>query len=480
MFTNIKSLTNNKKQVIQGFVDSIRNKSKICFLRVKDVTGSIQVTFLKEKNKKFNNLLDELTPQSVVTITGKKIINKTVKLGGCEFIPNDIVVESLAATPLPLDDTSLIDQRINYRWIDLRSEKNQLIFKLQTQITNICREWCMKQNFIEIHSPELIGAASESGSEVFEVSNYFGKKAYLAQSPQFYKQMAIAGGLEKVLVIGPVFRAEKSLTRKHATEFTGFDLEFAGVNSRYDVMIKEEEMMTNLLQKIIPMFAKDLSRIYGESYKKQMREDFEIILNRHKNEKLAKDIKWLLSVSNVDNKLSINKAAVKANNKKCGYPGSFPVMPLKEIYKELKAEYNYSVSKEEEGDINAEGEKLVYLLAMKKFNSEFMFIDGYDAVHRPFYHARDSKGEPDGFDLIWRGTEITSGAHREHRYEVLKKQAHEKGLGKDVEFYLQFFKYGCPPHGGFGIGLDRVTMLFLAISIGEAQFVFRNPNRLTP
>jgi len=148
----------------------------------------------------------------------------------------------------------------------------------------------MKQNFIEIHSPELIGAASESGSEVFEVSNYFGKKAYLAQSPQFYKQMAIAGGLEKVLVIGPVFRAEKSLTRKHATEFTGFDLEFTGVNSRYDVMIKEEEMMTNLLQKIVPMFAKDLSRVYGESYKKQMREDFEIILNRHKNEKLAKDI----------------------------------------------------------------------------------------------------------------------------------------------------------------------------------------------
>jgi len=115
MLSNIKNLSSNKKQVIQGFVDSIRNKSKICFLVIKDVTGSIQVTFLKEKNKKFNNLLDELTPQSVVTITGKKVINKAVKLGGCEFIPSDIVVESLAATPLPLDDTSLIDQRINFR-----------------------------------------------------------------------------------------------------------------------------------------------------------------------------------------------------------------------------------------------------------------------------------------------------------------------------------------------------------------------------
>ncbi|MDR3249756.1 MAG: hypothetical protein LBS95_01620, partial [Mycoplasmataceae bacterium] len=187
MITNITKLKLNKKQIIQGFVENIRDKQNICFLIIKDITGLIQITILKDKNPKFASLLEILTVQSVLTIKGTLVGNQNVKLNAQEFIPEYIKLESLSSSPLPLDDTSLIDQKIDYRWIDLRSEKNQFIFKIQTYITHVMREWLAKQNFIEIHPPELIATASESGSEVFEIANYFDKKAFLSQSPQFYK-----------------------------------------------------------------------------------------------------------------------------------------------------------------------------------------------------------------------------------------------------------------------------------------------------
>jgi aspartyl-tRNA synthetase len=212
------------------------------------------------------------------------------------------------------------------------------------------KQYLLEKGFIEIHPPELIAAASESGSEVFEISNYFGKKAYLAQSPQFYKQMAIAGGFEKVVVVGPVFRAEESRTSKHATEFTGFDLEFNNVQNCYDVMKVEEEMLTHMLKKVAEAYGEDINRVFG----------IPVVVPQQ----------------------------------------AFPIMKLADVYKELKSRYNYSVAPEEEGDINAEGEKFVFRLAKEKFDSEFMFIVGYSKENRPFYHARNSAGEPDGFDLI--------------------------------------------------------------------------------
>ncbi|GMO14721.1 MAG: aspartate--tRNA(Asn) ligase [Mycoplasmoidaceae bacterium] len=430
MITSIDKLKLNKIQTIQGFVENIRNKPNICFLVIKDVTSKIQVTVVKEKQPQFNELLDKITNQTVLTIKGKMIKNEGVKLNGVEIIPESIEIETISASPLPLDDTSLLDQRIDFRWLDLRSEKNQLLFKVQTYMTHVMKEFLFKQNFIEIHTPSLIGTASESGSEVFEISNYFGKKAYLAQSPQFYKQLAICGGLEKVVVVGPVFRAENSRTTKHATEFTGFDLEFSGVDSCKDVMNLEEKMLVYMLKKVKTKYGKEIERLF-------------------------------------------NKPVIIPSSK-------FPSMRLEDVYKELKQKYNYEVPLQDQGDINAEGEKFVEKLAMDKYKSEFMFITGYSKETRPFYHARDQKGEPQGYDLIWRGVEITSGAKRENRYDVLKKQAEEKGLGKDVQFYLDFFKYGCAPHGGFGIGLDRLTMLLLGISIKEVQFVCRNPDRLIP
>ena len=158
----------------------------------------------------------------------------------------------------------------------------------------------------------------------------------------------------------------------------------------------------------------------------------------------------------------------------------FPVITLSELYDNLEKDFGYTVPNSEKGDLTTEAEKLSYEWVKRKYNHEFLFITDYSAEKRAFYHMRDEQGVPQGYDLIWRGVEITTGAQREHRYDILKAQADEKGLADDVKFYLEFFKYGCPPHGGFGLGVDRLTMLLTGLHINEAMFLFRSPKRLTP
>ena len=161
--------------------------------------------------------------------------------------------------------------------------------------------------------------------------------------------------------------------------------------------------------------------------------------------------------------------------------GKFPQMRLQDIYQELEERYDYKIDDSEKNDLTTEAERLCYKLSMDKFNSEFLFVIDFPAEKRAFYHMRDENGILQGYDLIWRGVEITTGAQREHRYEHICKNAAEKGLKDDVKFYLDFFKHGCPPHGGFAIGVDRLTMLLLGIpSVKETQFLFRGPNRLNP
>ena len=413
---------------VSGFVENFRNKKTMAFIVVKDITGKLQVTVEKEKHPEMIELLDKLTPQSVVTFEGEVVLSEYVKMGGKEMYPTSMKIESLADA-IPIKDDSEIDVKMDYRWIDLRRDMNHLMIKLQTTLTATMREFLVERNFVEIHTPKLIGAASESGSDVFEVK-YFDTKAYLAQSPQFYKQMAMASGLERIFETGPVFRAEKSYTNKHATEFSGFDLEFSYIDSFEDVMKMEEELLAYALAKV--------------------------------KEKHGEEVEALFGIPVVVPTLP------------------FPRMKLRDVYKELEERYGYTVPEELKGDLTTDAERMTKKLCEEKFGHEFLFITDYDAKERAFYHMRDEAGVPQGYDLIWRGVEITTGAQREHRYDVLRKQAEEKGLANDVEFYLQFFKYGCPPHGGFGIGIDRLTMLFLGLSIKEVQFLFRGPNRLTP
>lgn len=426
---------------IQGFVENLRDGKSMAFLVVKDITGVMQVTVEKEKAPGVAEVVSQLTLDSVVTVIGQAAENEYVKLGGIEILPEQILIESLAEA-LPINrkeipatkkrkavERSSIDQRIDYRWVDLRTEENQMLFKVQTCLVAAMREFLLQRKFVEIHTPKLIGAASESGSEVFEVK-YFDRNAYLAQSPQFYKQMAMASGLERIFEVGPVFRAEKSFTSKHTTEFTGFDLEFSYIESFRDVMKMEEELLTYALTVVKEKYGDDIERLFGLP----------------------------LTVPTTP----------------------FPVVTLRELYDGLEKDFGYTVDECEKGDLTTEAEKLSYDWVKKHYNHEFLFVTDYSAEKRAFYHMRDENGVPQGYDLIWRGVEITTGAQREHRYEVLKKQAEEKGLAEDVKFYLEFFRYGCPPHGGFGLGVDRLTMLLLGMGIKEVMFLFRGPNRLTP
>lgn len=437
MKINVNELSNhlNEEIVFSGFVDAVRDKKWVMFVILRDATGKVQLTIEKseETNKPLLDIMSEVTVDSTVRVVGKVVSNEAVKLGGLEIIPSKIEITSVAL-PLPFDYNNLdgvnIDTRMDFKWLDMRNRRNTLIRQVESCLTEGMRTFLYENHFTEIHSPKLIGTASESGSDVFEVK-YFDREAYLAQSPQFYKQMALAGGLDRVFEVGPVFRAEKSNTNRHATEFTGFDLEFAYIDSYEDVMDLEEDLLIAGLKTVKERYGDEILEVFGK----------EVIIPTK----------------------------------------PFPRIKLKDLYQQLHDRYQFEIPKEDIGDMNAEAEKLTYKFAMEEYNSEFIFIVDYAATKRPFYHMRDSEGKLQGYDLIWRGTEITSGAQREHRYEELVKNANEKGLGKDVEFYLQFFQYGCPPHGGFGIGLDRLTMLLLGLpSLKETQFLFRGPNRLTP
>ncbi len=425
---------NNSKVTINGFVDKIRNLQYVQFVILRDTTGKVQITIEKnEENKNLVEIIDNLKEESTIKVTGTLVLNEKIKLNGMEIIPENIEVTSACTEDLPINykdpASSNIDTRLNYRFLDLRNEKNLLMFKVQTCFVNAMRDYVVKNNFIEIHTPKLIGAASESGSEVFELK-YFDRKAYLAQSPQFYKQMALASGFEKVFEIAPAFRAENSNSYRHATEFTSFDIEFSYIDSYEDVMNFEEDLLIAGLSKV--------KEQYGEEVKK---------------------------VFNVD----INVPTKP-----------FPRVKLEDLYKELEEKYNFHMDFEDVGDMNNESEKLASQLIKEKYGHEFVFITDFSANKRAFYHMRKD-GIPQGYDLIWKGCEITSGSQREHRYDILKKQAEEKGLGEDIKFYMDFFKYGCPPHGGFALGIDRLTMLMLETgSLKETMFIFRGPNRIEP
>lgn len=427
--------------LVQGFVDSFRNTGNMAFIVLKDITGRLQITIEKEKLPEIAAKLEPLTSDSVISVTG--IVNKSeyVKLNGMEMIPSDLRIESIAS-PLPIQREEIpatkkrpgvprsgLDERLDYRWIDLRTDKNQMMFKIQTELTSAMRDFVLKRDFIEVHTPKLIGAASESGSEVFKVE-YFDRDAYLAQSPQFYKQMAMAAGFDRYFEVGPVFRAEKSYTSKHTTEFTCFDVEFSYIQSVQDVMDFEAELLTYALTRVKEKYGDKIQELFGEEV---------IIPNK-----------------------------------------PFPVVKLADLYKGLEEDFGFTVPDSEKGDLTTDAERLSYEWVKKHYGHEFLFITDYSAEKRAFYHMRNEEGIPQGYDLIWRGTEITTGAMREHRYDILKKQAEEKGLKDDVAFYLEFFRYGCPPHGGFGLGIDRLTMLLLGQHINESMFLFRSPKRLTP
>ncbi len=423
-----------EKVAVAGYIRAKRILGKkIKFMVLTDYTGTLQLTFKKGVSPHID-AVDDIPIHTFLAAYGKPVKGKT-KLGW-EILVEDMVLLSEPAAPLPIEieDEKKIEtlpsKRYDYRWIDLRNPRRRLPLIMLSELSRYAREYFYSHGFTEIFTPKLMGAPSEGGAEVFEVI-YFDRKAYLAQSPQFYKQMAICAGFERVFEIAPAFRADPSFTTRHVTEFTSLDAEIAYITSHHDVMDIHEEMINHVLRRFREEWGDVIMREYGVEVPE---------------------------------------------------PRRIPRIRIEEVYEIVSRD---SVS--EDGDLRPQGEKEIWMYARETYGSDLVFVTDYPYTARPFYHM---KGEPmsDGrettrsFDLIFRGLEVTTGAQREHRYSVLRKQALEKGLNlRNIEFYLEFFRYGAPPHGGFGFGPSRFIMKLLGLSnVREATFIPRDPKRLYP
>ena len=430
--TYIKELTEGKC-LVKGYIETIRDQKYMQFIVLRDITGSVQITIIKKEQPEIAEVVSGLTVHSFVTIEGECKIVPQVKLGGKEILPTKLTILSVAKT-LPITPESSQDLKMDYRWIDLRDEKKVFFFQTQASIELAMRQWAIAHGFIEIHTPHITAFSSEGGSEVFEIKNYFGQKAYLTQSSQLFKQCAIASGFERTFEIGPCFRANPSFTSRHDTEFIQVDMEVAFIESHHDVMDIEEEW--------VKYFTKAIEEKHGEKMKELFGIEFK-----------APTVK-------------------------------FPRISLLEAYELLKKEKGYEVPREAKGDLDPEAERLLCEISKEKWGSDFMFVTDFPAKARAFYSMKheDDSTLSKSFDLLYKGLEVTSGAQREHRTEILKGQISAKGTDpKAMEFYTQFFEYGCPPHGGFGFGITRFLMkLFETSSVKDVTFLFRGPNRLAP
>jgi len=236
---NLSTMVDNEVRVA-GFAQVIRDQKRMQFVVLRDHTGMVQLFHEKGgDDDALKAVISTLTQESAVIAIGKVVANPSVKLGGIEVILESLEVVGLAEAPIPITEESSLDLQLDWRALSIRQPENSIIFRVQTTMEQAMREFWQKHGFVEIHSPKLMGTASESGAELFQL-DYFGQKASLAQSPQFYKQMAMAAGLDRIFEIGPVFRANPSFTSRHDTEFTSIDVEISWIESHEDVMDLEE------------------------------------------------------------------------------------------------------------------------------------------------------------------------------------------------------------------------------------------------
>jgi len=432
---NIETVNKVGEEVLlKGWVDSIRKMGKIVFVDLRDLSGLLQVVLVpQELDAESNELLTSIKSESVLEISGMvnkrgdKQINPDLPTGTVEVLAKTLKILSEAEPlPIPITDEAgneaSMANRFDYRWLDLRNPKKALIMKVWTELEKGCREFFAKENFIQVYTPSFMNSASESGADVFSVK-YFDRQAYLAQSPQFFKQMAMAAGLGKVFVMGPVFRAEASFTSRHMTEFTGWDFEISFIDSLEDIMQAEEGMLV---------------------------------------------------------------AGFKQLQKTCLPALEIPTTPFPRIsMKESKEKLaKAGVKSERDDDFSPEEERTICEIIKKETGSEFVFVTDYPISSRPFYHMRKKEDQnlTKSFDLLYKGIEITTGAVREHRPEILERQALEKKMSlESLHDYLNFFHFGCPPHGGVGIGPGRIVMGLLDLNnVKEATYLPRDVNRLTP
>ncbi|MGC8940830.1 MAG: aspartate--tRNA(Asn) ligase [Candidatus Nanoarchaeia archaeon] len=421
----------NKKEgevvIVAGWVEEVKNLGKLLFIKLRDRSGYLQ---LISSDSNIIKNLSKLPHESVISVEG--VVKKSkLKAGGNEVEIKNFETIS-AAEPIPIDISGKIEtdlsKRLDWRILDLRHPKNLAIFKIRAEICRAVREFLVNNGFIEIQTPKIIGMGAEGGATLFPLT-YYGKKAYLAQSQQFYKQMAQLAGFERTFEIGPSFRAEKSHTVRHLSEFTHLDVEMSFITDLNDVLKISEGVLAYTIQNV----------------RKNCKEEL--------------------------NLLGVELEELK--------------LPLPRVrYEEAIEMLQKAGSKIKKGeDIGTEDEKILGELVKSKFGSDAYFLTYFpwklDVCK--FYSMREGDYGRVA-DLEYKGQEIATNAQREHRYELLKKQIVEKGLNlKAFEFYTEPFKFGAPPHGGFGMGIDRVTQFMLNLSnIREAVMFPRDPERLAP
>ena len=378
-----------------------------------------------------NNIdLSSLKLESVVSIVG------IVKKSNNSLNPFEILVESFEIIseahelPIELNKKELdvnLDTILNNRAISTRHEKVNSIFKIQNIIVQSFREFLINKGFTEIFTPKIVAEGAEGGTEVFKVE-YFEKTAYLAQSPQFYKQMMVGAGFERVFEVAHVYRAEQHNTSRHLNEYISMDLEIGFINDEFDIMNLEEDLIKFILKAI---------EVKGKEYLK--------ILN-----------------------VNIPKIDV-----------SIPKIELNEAIEILKKVYGKG---DLEGDLDPEGEKLICKYAKEKYGCDFIFLTNYPKRKRPMYTMPFEEQGTRSFDLLFKGVEITTGGQRINDYNMLIKSIENKGLNpKDYESYTDIFRYGMPKHGGLAIGLERITTQLLNLeNVREASLIPRDRTRITP
>ena len=368
----------------------------------------------------------ELTRESAIDLTG----TLDTGAGPARIRLSQLRVVGPAVNEPPLPDGATLDERLDWRHLDLRRPANRLIFEVQTTVERAMREWWAEHDFLELHSPKFRATPNMSGRELFTV-DYFDRPAYLAQSPQFHKQMAMCAGFERVFEIGPVFRANPLITSRHDTEFVSVDVEVSWIESHEEVMDLEERWLRHVVATVAREHGADVERLFDRTVR---------------------------------------------------VPDTpFPRITLAEARGIVEAMGHRPAV---EGDIDAEGERLLAEHVVAEHGHELVFVTEYPAVVRPFYHMRldEESALTRSFDLLWNGLEVTTGAQREHRHDRLAAQARAEPSRVDaIRPYLDFFRHGCPPHGGFGLGLSRVLTCLLGLGdVREATFLPRNRRRLTP
>jgi nondiscriminating aspartyl-tRNA synthetase len=423
--TMINSLNSKIGESVRlcGWVHKIRKLGKIAFIILRDRTGLIQcVIDTKEINIK------RLKLESVVEIIGKLAENK----GNVELIVDTLEVISEVTEDLPIEINkneieANLDAVLNNRVLSLRHQKNNAVFRIQAALAQGFVDFLKKEDFTQVFTPKIVAEGAEGGTEVFEIK-YFQKKAYLAQSPQFYKQMMVGAGYERVFEVGHVYRAESHNTNRHLNEYVSLDLEMGFIKDERDIMEVETRLLKSMLEKL----------------KKECRTQLDLL------EVVLPEIKE-----------------------------EIPSLPLPEAIKILRENYGKT---ELTKDIDPEGERLICEYIKEKYGSEFVFLTHYPIEKRPMYAMPAEGGLTHSFDLIFRGLEITTGGQRIHNYEMLKNSMEVRGLNpKSFEDYLEVFKFGMPPHGGLAIGLERLTAKLLDFkNVREATLFPRDRDRITP